>query len=220
MMNARFLSVSLPAGPRLVQRVTLRAVSESSVVDYSGASDGELARAISNDAGTAAETELVRRFGRRVFLYGMRHLGDEAQADDLAQDVMTLVLRRLRAGEVTEPDRIGSFVLGTARWTVRDVRRRQRRAAEVADAAALESEQVARAPELLDLDRLAEAMAGLPERERAVVVLTFQQDHSAQEIADAFGLTPGNVRVIRHRAIARLAALMGVVPAGDGTELS
>lgn len=196
---------------RALPRATLRAVSEARDSDHPTAGDGDLARAVIDGADRSAEAALVERFSRRVFLYGMRHLGDEARADDLVQDVMTTVLERLRSGDVREPDRIGSFILGTARWTVRDVRRRERRASEVAEAAALEQrhEAVAGGPPV-DVERLVESLAALPERERAVLVLTFQEDRSAQEIADVFGLRPGHVRVIRHRALARLASLMGV----------
>jgi hypothetical protein len=40
------------------------------------ATDGDVARAIADGAGTAgaAETELYRRFAPRVRLYGLRHL--------------------------------------------------------------------------------------------------------------------------------------------------
>ena len=74
--------------------------------------------------------------------------------------------------------------------------------------------------EPLAVDRLAEALGALPERERAVVILSFRDDRSAQEIGEAFGLRPGHVRVIRHRAIARLATLMGVDELADQAEES
>jgi RNA polymerase sigma-70 factor (ECF subfamily) len=43
-----------------------------------------------------------------------------------------------------------------------------------------------------------------------VVVLTYFQERSASEIADALGLKDGNVRVIRHRAIGRLRHCLGL----------
>lgn len=183
-------------------------------------SDGELARAVIDGADQAAEAALVSRFARRVFLYGMRHLNDEASAEDLAQDVMATVIERLRAGRVREPDRVGSFVLGTARWMAHDTRRRERRAAEIASCASREHRGVIEPGEPLAVDRLAEALGALPERERAVVILSFRDDRSAQEIGEAFGLRPGHVRVIRHRAIARLATLMGVDELADQAEES
>lgn len=184
------------------------------------ASDAELARRVAAEpegGAPVAEALLFERFGRRVYLYGMRHLRDEEAATDLAQDVMTRVIERLRAGEVREPDRVGSFILGTARMMAMEARRRTRRRAALTErwAADVEARPEA-AVEPLDVERLARCMAELPERERAVVVLSFQADQSAAEIGEAMGLTPGNVRVIRHRAIARLQRTMDPA-AGEGT---
>lgn len=170
------------------------------------ASDAEVARAVADGVSERAEAVLVERFRRRVVLYGLRHLGDEARADDLGQEVMATTIARLRAGEVREPARIGSFILSTARWMAHDLRRRERRAQEVAEAAANEVDVIAPPPELLDTERLAEALATLTERERAVVVLSFIDDLTASQIGETLGVAPGHVRVMRHRAIARLAS--------------
>ena len=70
-----------------------------------------------------AEAELFRRLAPRVRLYGLRHLRDPAAADDLAQDVMLLTFDSLRAGKVRESERLASFVLGTCRRVVIDIRR-------------------------------------------------------------------------------------------------
>jgi RNA polymerase sigma-70 factor (ECF subfamily) len=56
----------------------------------------------------------------------------------------------------------------------------------------------------LDLDRLTRCLQGLSERERSVVVLSFYADRPSAEIATEVGLTPANVRVVRHRALGRL----------------
>ena len=67
-------------------------------------------------------------------LYGLKHLRDEAAADDLAQQVLLVTIERLRAGEVRNPDEIGSFILGTSRMladsTQRKTRRRERLTAQ------------------------------------------------------------------------------------------
>ena len=88
--------------------------------------DGALARRVAaaganHDA--QAEGELYRRLARRARLYGLRHLRDEQAAADLAQQVLLTTLERLRAGEVREPDKIASFVLGMCRMTVLEMRR-------------------------------------------------------------------------------------------------
>lgn len=177
--------------------------------------DGDLARGIAAlpaPEARALETELCARFARRVFLYGLRHLREPDLANDLSQDVMARVIERLRAGEVREPDRLASFVLGTARVMAHDERRRARRRDELASEvlATHGDAHATLALARLDLDRLQGCLGGLSERERSVVVLSFCVEESAQEIGEALALAPGNVRVIRHRALARLQRCMGL----------
>ena len=47
-------------------------------------------------------------------------------------------------------------------------------------------------------------LRALTERDRLVVLLTFYAEREAPRIAEDLGVTPGAVRVIRHRAMARL----------------
>jgi RNA polymerase sigma-70 factor (ECF subfamily) len=179
--------------------------------------DGALARrvAAAGAGGDAqAEGELYRRLARRVRLFGLRHLRDAHAAADLAQQVLLTTLERLRAGEVREPEKIASFVLGMCRMTVLEIRRGTRRREELLEKWAPAYAGVTyEAPEplVLDPDRLAGCLARLAERERSVVLLTFVADKAADEVGAELGLSAGNVRVIRHRAIARLRECMADV---------
>ena len=175
--------------------------------------DGALARRVAAARGghdVQAEAELYRRLARRVRLYGLRHLRDEQAAADLVQQVLILTLERLRAGEVREPENIASFVLGTCRMTVLEMRRGERRRADLIARWSDESEAY-EAPEPLALDpeRLAACLEALPERERSVVVMSFFADKETEALGAELGISAGNVRVIRHRALARLRECMG-----------
>jgi RNA polymerase sigma-70 factor (ECF subfamily) len=55
-----------------------------------------------------------------------------------------------------------------------------------------------------DHKRLAHCLETLPERERTVLLLTFYDDMPAETLARELDLSPANVRVIRHRGLARL----------------
>jgi RNA polymerase sigma-70 factor (ECF subfamily) len=176
-------------------------------VSLGGLSDEELARRIAiSAAGTAQpeEAELYRRFAPRVRLYGHRHLRDAAAADDLAQDVLLVTIERLRAGEVRRPEEIGSFILGTSRVLSASVHRRGRRRQSLH--AKFPEEAVTTAPAMTHLDRprLVECLKALAERERTVLLLTFYAERNASEVGGELGLSPGAVRVVRHRAMARL----------------
>ena len=176
--------------------------------------DAALARRVAAAGATpdsAAEAELYRRLAPRVRLYGLRHLRDRHAAADLVQQVLLLTIERLRAGKLREPERIASFVLGTCRMTVLDLKRgawrRETLLEKWGDAA-----QMFEAPEplALDPDRLAGCLQALSERERSVVMLSFFADKPADEVGAELSITGANVRVIRHRAVARLRECMGV----------
>ena len=171
-------------------------------------SDEALARRIAaGRPGTtdAEEAELYCRYAPRVRLYGRRHLQNDAAADDLAQDVLLVTIERLHAGEVRQPDQIGSFILGTSRMMAQGERRVSRR--REALAARFMDTTIEVAPlsiASLDADRVAACLSALVERDRLVVELTFYADREAPRIAEDLGVTPGAVRTIRHRAMARL----------------
>ena len=175
------------------------------------ASDAELASAVIRagaPGSAAAEAELCRRFGRRVRLYGRSRLRDKSAVDDLVQRVMLVVLSKLRGGQVREPDRIDSFVLGTARMVTREMSRPKEQPVELD--AELPCPLAETRPDPLELARLAECLKGLAERERTVVSLTFFHEESADEVGLALGMQAGNVRVTRHRALARLRSCMAL----------
>jgi RNA polymerase sigma-70 factor (ECF subfamily) len=164
-----------------------------------------IARAPERDA--EAEAELCRRLAPRVRLYGRKHLRDEAAANDLMQDVLVMLLEKLRRGGIREPEQVVSFVLGTARQRVIDQRRGSARRARILESFPLDLEPPeASAREPLDAERLRGCLAALPERERTVLVLTFYDDRPADAVGAELALSAGNVRVIRHRALERLRA--------------
>lgn len=173
-------------------------------------SDADLVRLIGSGNSGAAEAELFRRMAPRVRLYGLRHLRDENAADDLAQQVLITTLEALRAKRLREPEKLASFVLGTCRMTVLDLRRgalrKDRLLAQFGPAlAASERPSLAH----LDHDRLARCMENLAERERTVVVMSFYDEKTGADVASFLGVSEGNVRVIRHRAIHQLRECMG-----------
>lgn len=176
--------------------------------------DAALARRISAatpDRDAPAESEFCRRFAPRIRLYGLRHLRNEAAAADLSQDVLLMVLQKLRAGAVQEPDRIASFVLGTCRQTVVDGRRIQTRRARLLETFSADLPgYVVEDGEPSHEARVPECLGRLPDRERTVIVMTFFDDLDAEAVGRELGISAGNVRVIRHRGLERLRACLNV----------
>ena len=85
--------------------------------------DTELVRQIGSGTDRQAEAELFRRMAPRIRLYGLRHMRDEHAAEDLTQQVLMTTIEALRAGLLREPEKLASFVMGTCRMTVIDLRR-------------------------------------------------------------------------------------------------
>ncbi len=186
------------------------------MLDQAGAEEADdvalTCRIVAARPGTDAEAEaaLYRRLAPRVRLYGLRHLRDAAAAADLMQQVMLMTLEKLRAGEVREPDRIASFVLGMCRMAVLDLRRTGLRRARLLEAYSDDVFPIAADEGSGELDHagLPRCLARLAERERCVLLLTFYDDQPAKAVAGELGLSEANVRVIRHRALGKLRACL------------
>jgi len=108
-----------------------------------------------------------------------------------------------------EPESFLPFVYGIAAHKVADHYRRAGRdrsdpAADVPDGIDLGAspEQMIMAADLKE--RLTALLSTLPPRQREILVLRLIVGLSAQETANAVGLTPTAVRVTQHRALAKL----------------
>lgn len=172
--------------------------------------DADLVEQIASGTDREAEAELFRRMAPRVRRYGLRHLRDHAAAEDLMQQVLITTLEALREGRLREPEKLASFVLGTCRMTVLNLRRGLHRRNELlAQFGSILPTVVQPAEPQFDLEQLAGCVQALKERERSVVVMTFYNEQSGEEIADWLDISASNLRVIRHRAIRQLRDCMG-----------
>jgi RNA polymerase sigma-70 factor, ECF subfamily len=171
--------------------------------------DGTLVRRIGAGPDREAEAEFVRRMAPRCRLYGLRHLRDQQGAEDLTQHVLLTTLEALRANRLREPEKVASFVLGTCRMTVLDLRRGAQRKARILEQ--FGPSLFAAPPSMPEVDReqLRRCVQGLRERDRTVIVMTFFDEHTGADVASFLGVSQANVRVIRHRAIHQLRQCMG-----------
>jgi RNA polymerase sigma-70 factor (ECF subfamily) len=173
-------------------------------------SDAEVVRRIGAGPDSEAEGELFRRMAPRIRLYGLRHLRDRHAADDLTQQVLITTLEALRASRLREPEKLASFVMGTCRMTVLDLRRGAQRRARLLEQFGMDLLVSTEPPTpQLDPEQLTRCLQALRERERAVVVMTFYDERTGAEVSGFLGVSEANVRVIRHRAIHQLRDCIG-----------
>lgn len=178
--------------------------------------DAEVARRIvaRGEEAPAHEAELCHRFLNRARLYGLRHLRfDVTAAEDLAQQVMMVVIEALRADRVQDLELIDRFMLGTCRNVAHSMRRTRQREEDKERRLSSELGSPVVPPwEMVESRRVEECLAALAPRDSRVLQLLFQEGETAADVAAILGTTAGNVRVIRHRAIARLRECVEAQP--------
>jgi len=167
---------------------------------------GEIVRRISarDSLSREAEAELCRRFAERARFYGLRHLRDEDRAHDLAQAVLVAVLEAARAGRIADHDKVERFVLGTCRNVALRMRENDDKQGVLSSDDAPLAEALAPAVDRVEIGALMRCLSAIDERARNVVLLSFHEGRDAAEIATILATTSGNVRVMRHRALAAL----------------
>jgi len=126
--------------------------------------------------------------------------GSREEAADIAQDVALDVLRSL--DRLRDPDAFDAWVRKIAvRQTLKVLRRERRRRPLATEEAA---EDVDRDQLIASRGALAEALAALPPRQAAALVLRYVHDLTDREIADALGCRRGTANALLSRGRATL----------------
>jgi RNA polymerase sigma-70 factor, ECF subfamily len=149
--------------------------------------------------------ELFRRYGRGVGSYVRARVGDAHVAETITSSVFLTVVRRIEQCRSSPEGWLWSIVRTEISRYYRD-----RRQTEVIDLAAADpAPSPVQSAELGEMQaRMRQALELLTEQQHRIIYLKFFQDMSNVEIAAAMALSPSNVGVIVHRAVARLRALM------------
>lgn len=180
-----------------------------------------LARAVLDGGAHRADAErsLCELLAPRVHLFALRRLRSYADAADVTQETLSVVVDALRNRKLHDATRVAQFALGTSRHLVSRVMRGERMRRALQDVIDAETSTAISPPELWSLDfrALLQCLEKLGERDRRVVGMTFYDDRTADEIATTIGLTIANVRVIRHRALVQLRACVDDNSAGGAT---
>lgn len=144
--------------------------------------------------GDALLRALVDEHGRALLGYATRLTGDRGLAEDVVQETL---LRAWRHAGALDPARgpLRPWLFTVARNVVVDVMRARRvRPWEVGDSA------LALVPAADDVERavetwaVEEALAGLSQEHRSVLIETYYRGSSVAEAADRLGIPPGTVK--------------------------
>jgi len=162
--------------------------------------------------------DLATRYFERLRLFATRRLRDAAAGEEVAQEALRRTLEALRGGRVANLDALQAFLFETARHVCM-----HRQRAGGREARALQ--QLGRQPEaepehpldaIISSQETAAVRAALdtlPPDDREVLLWSYRDGLGAPEIGARLGLSPGAVRVRRHRALDRLSEALGVTRA-------
>ena len=169
---------------------------------------------------TAAFRQLVQRYGDSVLRYLCHMTGNRDQAEDLFQETFKRVHEK---GHTFRGPRLKSWLFTIATRVAIDAARRRKRApvlslnqpvdCDADQGAELGSVMVATdatdpADDIVREERkqqVREAVATLPDKQRATLVLAYYQQLSYREVAQVMGCSIGTVKTQMSRALARLA---------------
>jgi len=160
----------------------------------------------------AAFAMLVEKYQQPVLNFIHRTLRDETEAEDVAQNVFLQVYKS--APRYVKTAKFSTWLFTIARnLCLNEIRRRSRHPAESLDATRPDSEeqpirqvedrQTFTPPESLlqsELEqKIAEALAELPENQRTAVLLCRQEELSYEEIAEVLNCTLSATKSLIHR---------------------
>lgn len=149
---------------------------------------------------------LYARFGRPVYTMGLRLLGSNEAAEELAQDVFLTAWRK-GARFDAERGRLSTWLMAIAHNMAIDRLRHERGAArpplvlveDVPEPAPAEEDE-----SLLDRDRARRALAALSPTERHLLSQAYFYGWTAREIGEADGIPLGTVKTRLRTALIKL----------------
>ncbi|WP_137295115.1 SigE family RNA polymerase sigma factor [Nocardioides dongxiaopingii] len=159
-------------------------------------------------------TELVHAAWPSLYRTAYLLLGDRAEAEDLVQSALAKTYAswgRVRSLEAAPAYARTTLVNTATSWFRRRSWRNERPTETLPDPGAVGSDPS-------DRPALLAALAQLPPRQRAVVVLRYYDDLSVAETASALAISEGTVKSQTSDALTKLRALLGddVLPQTNG----
>lgn len=150
-------------------------------------------------------TELVRVRGAALTRYATLLCGNTGDGEDLVQEALTKVFTRFRRGQSAEgPEYAEAYVRRAIMTLYLDSYRRGKRWRAVRHL--FETGEVHHDESAGTRVDVARALATLPARQRACVVLRYYADLTIDQVAGELGLATGTVKRYLHEANQRLAA--------------
>jgi RNA polymerase sigma-70 factor, ECF subfamily len=158
------------------------------------------------DGDRAAMVTLYRRYVNEMFAFAHHQIGDTADAEDVTSATFLRVVDAL--GTFRGQSSFRTWLYAVARNQVRDHWRRNGRRQEVPLEGPIRDDGVETAGAPHPSSALGRAvLERLPPHYRRVIELRVMDGRSIRDTADELGTSPGNVKVLQHRALQRASAI-------------
>lgn len=160
---------------------------------------------------------LVERYMRAAYSVALSVTRKHEDAEDAAQESFVVALERL--DECRDPERFGGWLMTIVRNRSKNLLRREsiRETDQVPDSAHTNRPGPDRVTENRELgERLDQAMEGLPDVQREIVLLHDLEGWKHREIAERLGLPAGTVRSHLHFARKALRKALDATHETDG----
>jgi RNA polymerase sigma-70 factor (ECF subfamily) len=176
--------------------------------------DGDLVRRIR--AGDAqAEVELTHRFERAITQILVRQTANLALAQELCQETLIIIIKRLRAQSLDNPDKLAAFIAQTARNLAIAERRKQRRrrteptGEDMVDVPDDQRDQERDAQRDSAAAAIASVLAEMKSaRDRSLLVRYYLREEDKDVICRELGMTAPSFNVVLFRARSRFLELL------------
>jgi RNA polymerase sigma-70 factor (ECF subfamily) len=159
-----------------------------------------------------ALSELYLTYFPRVYRYILARTGNSHDAEDLAEEVFMRVLEAIDRFQWREAP-FSAWLFRIAHNAVISQRRKETARGKSGPLTDMLPVDSAGPEELVEnrmaLNEVMQAAQKLPEAQRQVIAFRFGAGLSVAETAQAMGKGEGNVKVIQHKAIAKLREMMG-----------
>jgi RNA polymerase sigma-70 factor (ECF subfamily) len=158
-------------------------------------------------------SDLYRDHARELLGYALRRSPDPDDAADVVAETFLTAWRRL--GEVPHGDEARLWLYGAARHVLANQDRGARRRDRLTGRLRGELRRQLPAHETQTGSALLEALAGLGEADRELLMLIGWEELTPSQAAHALGISPLAARTRLHRARRRLRALLAKQPSRD-----
>jgi RNA polymerase sigma factor (sigma-70 family) len=171
-----------------------------------------VARIVAGDS--AAEEELIRSFSRGLRFLIQRRVRNPEDARDISQDTLVVVIVKIRAGELKNPDCLQAFIYGVAHNIIaghfsRENRRRDNALEPLREEASTEPSPF----ELLQSSQIAKYVNQIiaelrMERDRALLTRYFVDEIDKTDLCKELSVSSAHFDMLKNRAINRLISMV------------